>query len=72
MSAREMFEELGYEYSYLPRSHKIDCFLDNDKEHHMTQHRAIFFKRKKLVELNGVFNEKELKAIYKQIEELGW
>ena len=72
MTAKEMFERLGYEYNYYPNSHKIICFLNRDYEFHFVSNTIIFYKKQKTVKIEGYLNLKELQAINKQVEELGW
>lgn len=74
MTAKEMFEELGYKEIKSDNEYNIICYErytpKRDKEEivfHRNKHFATF--------LNGKFSYvfiKELKAINKQIEELGW
>lgn len=72
MIAKKMFENLGYKYDYYPNSHYIDYFKNTDEEHSMTFNRVIFYKRFRKVRITGCFDVIEIKAINKQIEELGW
>lgn len=75
MSAKEMFEELGYietEDDKFFLKYYRKCKLHHDKE-------IKFHKLDKTITVkddNGInyrwFNLKELKAINKQVEELGW
>lgn len=72
MSAKEMFEELGYIHKYLNNSHRIEYFLNRDDEFHFVFTKIIFYKRLKKIYIDGILTLKELQAINKQIEELGW
>lgn len=72
MTAKEMFEKLGYTYTYYPYTHTIECFLDTDEDFHFTNNTINFYKKHKKVEINGYLSTEELQAINKQIEELGW
>lgn len=75
MSAKEMFEKLGYEYK------EDDSFItyENDK---LVKYVIVFSKEYMCVEITPSFNgnnhtfvrisEKLLKAINQQYKELGW
>lgn len=71
-SAKELFEELGYEYNYYPGSHYINFFKDTDEENHMTYNKITFHIRLKKIDILGLLDAKELQAINKQVKELGW
>lgn len=78
MSARERFEELGYKYS------EDDYFISyiGNEDIKPVQYQIVFSKEYNSFELMPTLNGKEhyftridmnlLKAINKQIEELGW
>lgn len=72
MNAREMFSKLGYEYKYLPNSHRVEFFKNKDEEMHFIYNQIIFYKKLKKVEIKGYLSSEELQAINKQIEELKW
>ena len=72
MSAKEMFEKLGYKYKYLPNSHRIEFIKDEDEEMHFVYNEIIFNKKFKTIKIKGYFVLEELQAINKQVEELGW
>ena len=72
MSAKEMFEELGYEIPYWQKDHTIQYLKHydfNDETMHIS---IVFYKRPKEVYIEGLITIKELEAINKQVEELGW
>jgi hypothetical protein len=72
MSAKEMFEELGYEYERQGKD--IYC----EKEFPVTKARIYFCDRKRTIDIatdehiTFDLDLQELQAINKQIEELGW
>lgn len=75
MSAKEMFEELGYEKPFFEKDHTIHYtkLLYHDESGFFAKfNTVIFIKRDRKVELSGKFKLEELKAINKQIEELHW
>ena len=74
MSAREMFEKLGYKFIF---------YLDNEdieyeKQFEIAKCSIYFANQEKRIELYSDANItytlqlEELQAIYKQLEELGW
>jgi hypothetical protein len=71
MTAKEMFEELGYEYYYYS-----DCIECEYNKHSLLHHKIGFDLEDKNYSIetkNEVIISKLLnKAINKQIEELGW
>lgn len=69
-TADEIFEELGYEQVKYGKS-KILYRKELDFEGFCTKS-AWFDKTKKIVELDGYYTAKELQAINKKCEELGW
>ena len=83
MSAKEMFEELGYKYKYIDNK-SINCedvILYNHKELELVIQFNLFSKtvvyqtknNMKEYDKIAIFMTKEfIKAINKQIEELGW
>ena len=68
-SAREMFEKLGYYPSYDYNKSKVDFAFYSKHSIKM----IIFNIKDKTIEtIGGAITFEELKAINKQIEELGW
>lgn len=65
MTAKEMFEELGFEYGVNDIN---QIYAINDEE----GTDLWFLNDKKVFEYNGYINVDLLKAINKQVEELGW
>lgn len=72
MTAKEMFEKLGYEHEeygdiikYTYKGNYADVYIFFHKQIHQIE-----FNSDKDIYFN--FDMKELKAINKQIEELGW
>lgn len=65
MSAKEMFEELGYKYEFNNKYHIR--YYNVEKDNYIW-----FDLQLKTLEISEYCNLKELKAINKQIEELGW
>ena len=65
MSAKEMFEELGYEYEQNDENQICICNLDCDEW-------LWFYLDRKTFEYNEEIYRELHKAINKQIEELGW
>ena len=65
MSAKEMFEELGYEYQQNNVDQICVCNIDNDEW-------LWFYIDRKTFEYNQEVYRDLHKAINKQIEELGW
>lgn len=78
MSAKEMFEKLGYEYSYSSDNYllqpKISYFIDkpNEKGHNFYEIRFWLEDKDYEIENNSILTTDLLQAINKQIEELGW
>jgi len=82
-SAKDMFEELGYEET-TRLDHTIQYTLCDEDTFYGTVPRKVitFYKRRKQFKLTGFytnglraelqFDYKELQAINKQVEELGW
>ena len=71
-SAKEMFEELGYEIIVNDKNqltYKILIWIDN---YEVVEKTIAFWLLDKTFELDGEFTIKELQAINKQVEELGW
>lgn len=75
MSAKEMFEKLGYkkrdEYNEIKYSRNI--IKEDGKIYYLSEDEEIIFHENNIW-FGGkiVLNKKELQAINKQIEELGW
>lgn len=65
MTAKEMFEELGYEYEQNDKNQICICNLDRDEW-------LWFYLDRKTFEYNEEVYSELHKAINKQIEELGW
>lgn len=65
MTAREMFEKLGYElihnieYQIMYYNSRYDTYI-------------YFYKTRKRIEITNEFTLEELQAINQQIKELGW
>ena len=65
MSAREMFEKLGYDllhnikYQIMYYNSIYDTYI-------------YFYKTRKHIEITNEITSEELQAINKQVEELGW
>ena len=65
MSAKEMFEELGYKQDY-----NIDYairYCNEERDYYI-----YFYKYVRKIEVLHDITLQELKAINKQVEELGW
>lgn len=70
-TADEMFEELGYEKHSSKSHERFDLYSSNDK--HLI--RIVFNLRTKKIAIhcdNDTLSIKELQAINKKVEELGW
>ena len=65
MTAKEMFEALGYEYKQNNVNQICVCNIDNDEW-------LWFYLDKKTFEYNEEISMELLKVINKQVEELGW
>ena len=65
MNAKEMFEELGYDIAY---DNKYNIRYNNIKKDIY----IYFMLDTKTIEITETINIKELQAINKQVEELGW
>lgn len=65
MSAKEMFEELGYKYEF---NNKYNIRYYNVKKDNYIW----FDLQLKTLEISEYCNLEELQAINKQVEELGW
>lgn len=76
MSAKEMFEELGYEYKESYFNNKLDRIIITDDYKYSTH--IIFAIENQSIKATfkndqaGWVSMKLLKAINKQVEELGW
>ena len=69
MTAKEMFEKLGYYSSYDYNKPKVDFAFYLKYSTKM----IVFNIKDKTIEIiDGAINLQELQAINKQIEELGW
>ena len=71
-SAKEMFEELGYEIIVNDKNqltYKILIWID---DYEVVEKGITFWLLDKTFELDGEFTVKELKAINQQVEELKW
>jgi hypothetical protein len=71
MTAKEMFEELGYEI------YKGFCYIEYTKEKPINRYQSDscqirFYENDKKISVYQNLDLQELKAINKQIEELGW
>ena len=72
MTAKDMFEELGYkiiENNKNQLTYKIFIWID---DYEVVEKNITFWLLDKTFELDGEFTIKELQAINKQVEELGW
>lgn len=71
MSAKEMFEKLGYKQeihiAYI-------LYIKNEENYSENEHRIFFYHDTETIckPFTDGINVKELQAINKQIEELGW
>lgn len=75
MTAKEMFEKLGYETDlYWQKDHTIEYIKRKEDDFFGTSvvSSIIFNKKLKMIKLNGIIDIKDIQAINKQIEELGW
>lgn len=73
MSAKEMFEELGYEFeddSNTPVYPSLDYRIYDD--YCSIEKEISFYLNQKVIGTDGNITVRELQAINKQIEELGW
>lgn len=69
MSARERFEELGWQYNtYEDEIYYLKWSSDNT----FPVKYEIYFKNSKELFIDASVTLEELKAINKQVEELGW
>ena len=78
-SAKEMFEELGYEYDYIQNKNSEDTITYHKDNLHIQFNlisKLIVFQNDTSYIYYGIatffINKDLLKAINKQIEELGW
>ena len=68
MTAKEMFEELGYTYCPNEEHFSLNAIIVYRKGL-----KSIYFDFDKTIDIDGkIIDMKLLKAINKQIEELGW
>ena len=65
MKAKEMFEKLGYEIAYDNKYNIKYCNVEKDNY-------IWFMLDIKTIDIYETINMKELQAINKQVEELGW
>lgn len=83
MTAREMFENLGYKQSENSSNYIVYKYnefdMDVPETYSKTIYRIVFIKRKKLIQIcndNGSYfitcDKRLVQAINKQVEELGW
>lgn len=86
MTAKEMFEELGYELDnetiWYPEKYKYICYkndlvimlfsINDDNIHFDKFFHKLGIKQNDCCNYSCPISYKELKAINKQIEELGW
>ena len=75
MTAEEMFKKLGYERPYYEKDHTIHytkLLYESEEGYYKKFNSITFWKRNKIITLDGYFNIEELQAINKQVEELGW
>lgn len=69
-TAKEMFEELGYKYENYSVIDEI-CYFENKDVYYVFSLKSKTFFKKEYREPGDITLD-ELKAINKQIEELGW
>lgn len=68
MTAKEMFEELGYNQVLYQNGNQISYEKDDEEINYF-----VFNKKEEKIGIGLYFlTPKHLKAIYKQMEELGW
>ncbi len=74
MSTDEMFKELGYEKIVYGKTEIVYRFVDKNDDSYINVKTIGFYTRTKriLFSNGGGFSVKELKAINKKAEELGW
>ena len=74
-TAKEMFEKLGYKTDlWWEKDHTIEYLKkeEDEFEGYRIVSSIIFYKRLKKIKVSGVISIKDLQAINKQVEELGW
>ena len=71
MTAKEMFNRLGWEYNTIVEEDYIEIYYIKNNCNDRPITNEIDFRNKKMF-ITGTITLKELKAINKQIEELGW
>lgn len=71
MSAKEMFEQLGYEYSKL-LSDDERIYYEHKNNNNQPSNFILFDLDYKIISNDCDITLEELQAINKQIEELGW
>ena len=75
MTAEEMFEKLGYKRPYYEKDHTIHytkLLYESEDGYYEKINSITFWKRNKIITIDGNFNTGDLQAIKKQVEELGW
>lgn len=75
MNAKEMFEKLGYETNpYWQKDHTLEYIKRENDDFYGTKLLCsiVFHKRLKKIKILGTITLDDVKAINKQIEELGW
>ena len=75
MSAKEMFEKLGYKTDlFWQKDHTIEYLKRVEDAFYgmVVATSIIFHKRLKQIKINGTIGKDDLQAINKQVEELGW
>jgi hypothetical protein len=75
MSAKEMFEKLGYETDlFWQKDYTIEYLKRKEDDFYgmIIATTITFHKRLKQIKINGTINKDDLQAINKQVEELGW
>ena len=71
MSAKEMFKELGYEYSTL-LSDQQRIYYEHKNENNQPSNFIMFDLDYQVISNDSEITLQELQAINKQVEELGW
>lgn len=71
MTAKEMFEELGYEQVLYQDGNQISYEIDSENSESINY--FIFYKKEKKVDVAlYVLSPQHVKAIHQQMKELGW
>ena len=71
MNAKEMLNKLGWEYNTIVEEDYIEIYYVKNDYNGRPITNEIDFKDKKIF-ITGTITLQELKAINKQVEELGW